>query len=55
MKVHWVRRNPIFFERNGAFNPSFVFIGALLLALIFAVVWSVLRGEFTSPVSLSPA
>lgn len=47
MKVHWVRRNPIFFERNGAFNPSFVFIGALLLALIFAVVWSVLRGEFT--------
>lgn len=47
MRVHWIRRNPIFFERNGAFNPSFVFIGALLCALIFAVVWAVWKEEAT--------
>jgi len=47
VKVDWQRRNPIFFERGGQFNPSFVFIGALLCALIFAVVWSVFHADRT--------
>lgn len=38
MRVRWVRRNPIFFEQDGSWNPSWLIIAVLVVALVGVVI-----------------